>query len=99
MPLLGNPPRSDYHILISCGHLRPKSQLYNVSLRHPIPTFPLPLLPNEDQPLVDLNTILHDLYTRARFDLRLDYAQSQSPPAPALSEEDRNWVSTILEQP
>lgn len=95
MPLIGDPPRSHYQILVSCGHLRPKSQLYSFSVRQAIPTFPLPLLPHEEQPDIELNTILHDLYTRARFDLRLDY--SQSLPAPPLSEEDCDWINQLTE--
>jgi hypothetical protein len=43
--------------------------------------------------MVDLNTILHDLYTRARFDLRLDY--HQPPPAPVLSAGDAEWAAGL----
>ena len=58
------------------------------TLADPIPAFPLPLRHGEDEPIVDLNAILHALYDRARFDLRLDYSQ---PPVPPLAEADAAW--------
>jgi hypothetical protein len=92
MAVVGRAARSDYRILISRGHQRPRAQLYFFNLRQPIPQFPLPLLPHEAEPLIDLNTILHDLYRRARFDLRLDYTQ---PPVPPLFPEDADWAATL----
>lgn len=93
MPVLGQVVPSDYRILISRGHQRPKAQLYGFSLRQPIPQFPLPLLPHEKEPDVDLNAILHALYERARFDLRLDYGQQPLPP---LAERDITWASELI---
>lgn len=93
MPVVGRTISTDYGILISRGHQRPKAQLYGFSVRQPIPKFPLPLLPRESEPVIDLNTILHQLYTRARFDLRLDYTAEPYPP---LSEDDRSWANDII---
>jgi len=93
--VVGRPIHSDYRILISRGARRPRAQLYAFNLRQPIPQFPLPLLPKETEPLVDLDTILHELYQRARFDLRLDYIQ---PPVPPLSDEDAEWAKTLPPQ-
>ncbi len=84
---------SDYRILVSRGWTRRKAHLYAFSLRAPIPSFPLPLLPGDAEPLVPLNEILHALYTRARFDLRIDYTQ---PPTPPLPEEHDEWVNQLL---
>ncbi len=93
MPVVGSRLPSDYSILISRGHRRPKAQLYSFGVRTPIPTFPLPLLPGETEPDVYLNTILHDLYRRARFDLRLDYSGS---PVPPLTGADGEWAAALL---
>lgn len=93
MPVIGKPIRSDYRILVSRGSRRPHAQLYAFNLRHPIPQFPLPLLPGDVEPLVNLNDILHSLYERARFDLRLDYTQ---PPVPPLSDENAAWAHELL---
>jgi Protein of unknown function (DUF4058) len=63
-------------------------------VRQPIPTFPLPLLPGDAEPVTDLNTVLRALYDRARFDLRLDYTK---PPVPPLAEPDAAWARDLLD--
>ncbi len=93
MDIIGPPVQSDYRILISLGWRRPRAQLYTFNLRQPIPDFPLPLLPQDEQPLVHLNQVLHELYTRARFDLRLDYTV---PPVPPLAPDDVAWAAQLL---
>lgn len=95
MAVVGRAARSDYRILVSRGHQRPRAQLYLFSVRQPISQFPLPLLPGEAEPLVDLNAILYALYTRARFNLlnlRLDDTQ---PPLSPLSPADADWAATL----
>ena len=54
-------------------------------MQHLIPSVRLPLQPGDDEPLVDLNHLLHLLYDRAGYDLRINY---QSPTDPPLAEED-----------
>jgi hypothetical protein len=93
MPVIGPPVASDYRILVSRGSRRPHSQLYAWSLRQPIPTFVLPLLKGDAEPSVDLGAVVHALYDRARFDLRLDYTR---PPVPALAEGDVPWARSLL---
>lgn len=95
MQVVGRPVRSDYRILVSRGSRRPHAQLYTFNLRQSIPQVPLPLLPGDIEPLVDLNVILHSLYDRARFDLRLDYTQ---PPVPSLSDQDASWARELLKE-
>jgi hypothetical protein len=89
MPVVGPPVVSDYRMLVSRGSRRPRAQLYAWSLRQTIPTFILPLLKGDYEPTVDLGAVLHALYDRARFDLRLDYTQ---PPVPTFTAEDVAWT-------
>ena len=89
MPLARPTPPSDYRILISRGDRRPRARLYAFSVRHAIPSIPVPLLPGDDEPELDLNSVLHALYDRARYDLRLDYGK---PPVPPLPEADAAWA-------
>jgi hypothetical protein len=93
MPVIGAQVQSDYRILVSRGTQRPRAALIVFTLRQPIPTFTLPLLPGDDEPEVALNRILHVLYRRARFDLRLDYTQ---PPIPPLAEADATWAQELI---
>lgn len=96
MPVVGEVVESDYRILVSRAWQRPRAQLYPFNLQQPIPVFPLPLLRQDEAPEVDLGEILHALYERARFDLRLDYTQ---PPVPPLSDEDAAWAKQLLSFP
>lgn len=93
MPVISKQVQSDYRILVSRSWQRPRAQLYFFNLRQPIPSFTLPLQQGEVEPFLNLGPILHALYTRARFDLRLDYTQ---PPVPPLSPEDTAWANELL---
>ena len=93
MPVVGAQVQSDYRILVSRGTQRPRVSLIAFTLRQPIPTFTLPLLPGDDEPEVALNSILHALYRRARFDLRLDYTQLPIPP---FAEADVVWAQELI---
>lgn len=88
---------SNYHysILVSPAPLRPRAHFYPFTIRHPIPTFHLPLQQDDDWPVLDLNRILHDLYDRAGYDLRINY---RTEPVPVLAEEDALWLDTLLRQ-
>jgi hypothetical protein len=91
MPLIGAPVQSDYRILVSRGTRRPRAQLFAWSVRQPIPSFALPLLEGDREPVVDLGGVLHALYDGGRFDLRLDCTQ---PAVPPLGEADAAWASS-----
>lgn len=90
MPVFGPSLQADYRILVSRGRRRPRGQLYLFNLPDPIPAFPLPLQPGDDEPELDLGRVLHALYERARFDLRLDY---RLPPVPALVGDSAEWAA------
>lgn len=82
-----------YRILVSRGHRRPAADLYAFGLPEPLPTIPIPLLKGDAEPVVDLQAILNNIYTRARFDLSIDYAQ---PLKPSLSEAEDTWIQGVL---
>ncbi|MCA9965572.1 MAG: DUF4058 family protein [Anaerolineales bacterium] len=84
---------SDYRILVNRGWKRNKASLYVFNLPAAIPAFPLPLQQHEAEPLIPLNDVVHDLYSRARFDLRIDYNE---PPPPPLTDKQATWVRKIL---
>ena len=84
---------ADYRIFIRRRELDRKAHLYAFTVQQPIPTFPLPLLPDDHEPLVDLGAILHDLYDRARYRLVIDYSK---PPIPPLDEASAAWAGDYL---
>jgi len=92
MPARGAAVSCDYRILVSRPHRRPKADLIAFGVRDPIPKFPLPLRRGEEEPMVDLGRVLHALYDRASYDLRIDYPREAVPPLPA---PDAEWASGL----
>lgn len=82
-----------YSILVSPAPLRPRAHFYPFTVREAIPAFHLPLQDNDDWPWIDLNALLHDLYDRAAYDLRIDY---RSEPLPPFEGADAQWVYGLL---
>jgi hypothetical protein len=64
-------------------------------VRQPIPVFPLPLKKNEQGPEVDIGRLLHALYERASYDLRIDYKREPEPP---LAPQDAGWADELLRE-
>lgn len=85
--------RSDYRILVSRSNDRPEAELYPFNLRDPIPVFPLPLLPGDNEPSVNLYEVLKEVYEEAALNLVIDYSQQ---PVPSVTEENFQWIQTLL---
>jgi Protein of unknown function (DUF4058) len=85
----------NYRILVSRSERRPKADLYAFNLQNAIPLFSLPLREDDVEPLVDLQTLLNELYDRASYDLVIDYSKEA---VPALSENDAVWADLVLRQ-
>jgi len=88
-----DPAQKPYSILVSASIERPDAELYEFDLKMAIPTFPVPLHPQELIPTVNLQQVFNDVYDRARFDLMIDYEQ---PVQPKLSSEEAAWVKSVL---
>jgi len=95
MPFQGVSAVDHYRILVSRSEKRSQADLYTFSVREPIPRFSLPLRAGDDEPPVDLNTLLHSLYERAAYDLSIDYTLDPIPP---LEGEDAVWAEQFLRE-
>jgi hypothetical protein len=93
MLMFGDGHGAHYRILISREWCRPRADLLLFTVRQPIPDFPLPLQRGEEEPLVPLNALLHELYDRAGYDLRLNYRGAPEPP---LEGDDAAWADALL---
>lgn len=87
--------QSDYRILVSRASKRPKADLYAFNLPNIIPFYPLPLRESDSEPLLDLQTLINELYDEGNYDLVIDYTQEPLPP---LSQENAAWVNEVLKQ-
>lgn len=84
---------SHYRILVSRSHQRPHGDVYFFGVREPIPDIPVPLRPGETEPILELNTMLHELYDILNFDLVIDYTED---PQPLFEGQDAEWVDELL---
>jgi hypothetical protein len=71
---------SHYRILVSRATTRPIADLYAFNLGDRIPNIPIPLQPEDAEPLLDLQTILNNLYEQLGYGYFIDY--TQAPPEP-----------------
>jgi len=94
LPIAEN-SRSNYRILISRSHTRPIADLYPFDLTEAIPAFPIPLQPEDEEPLVDLSALLKEVYERSGYDYFIDY---QRDPLQPLSEADLTWIDALLRE-
>lgn len=93
MRVLGHGNPGDYRIVVSRSWHRPRADVYPFGVRDRIPDIPIPLRVDEEEPVLALNQIVHDLYDRAGYDLAVDYRQ---PPIPPLAAEDATWAAQLL---
>lgn len=85
---------SDYRIVVSRADQRPQALLLPFTVRQSIPPFTLPLYPVDPEPTVDLNDLLHALYDRGGYDMRLNY---RGDPEPPLAPADAAWATELLQ--
>jgi len=95
MTMRGDGRQTHYRILISRSFDRPRADLLPFDVQHPIPDFSLPLLRRGEELTVALNPLVHALYDRAGYDLRIDYRADLEPP---LEGDDAAWADALLRE-
>jgi hypothetical protein len=93
--LQGTPPPAPYYIYLSRAERRPYTQVWALSLREPLPTVPVPLLPPDADVPLHLQQAVDDCFALVGYETLLDY--TTPPPPPALSAEDAAWVGAVLQ--
>jgi Protein of unknown function (DUF4058) len=90
---MGEPlPAGDYYALVSRAERRPDCEVYAWTVRDRLPAIPIPLLPPEDDVVVDLGGVFATAYTRGRYARLIDYATS---PSILRNPDDRAWAEKI----
>jgi hypothetical protein len=88
LPVFGMPP-GDYFAIVSRAYRRPKADVFHWTIRHPLPTIPIPLKKGEREAPLDLQQVFTTVYDRARYQLSLNYAAALSVP---MNEDDTIWM-------
>ena len=96
MPFDDPLPPAHYLAMVCKAGERPRSSVWPISVRQPLPTLPIPLLSPDPPVPLELGQALRTAYERARYDLRVNYRQ---PPVPPLSSADAAWAEALLESP
>lgn len=94
MAMQGAQTVSPYRILVSRSNDHPRANLYPVMLNQPLPNLPIPLKAGDPEPIVELQTVLNQVYDRARYSSRINYTQPLPPPM--LSDADHQWIEALL---
>lgn len=66
-----------------------------IAIGQKIPKFLLPLQLGDREPLVDLQSLLLEVYEQAGFDLTIDY---NLEPLPSLPQPDKVWADVLLKE-
>ncbi len=95
MPIVDNNTQSQYRILVCRGNSRPNADLYAFNLPDVIPCFSLPLRAGDNEPVLDLQSLLNNVYDVYAYDLVVNY---NDEPVPQLSKSDAVWMDALLRQ-
>jgi hypothetical protein len=96
MPFDDPLPPAYYLVMVCRAGERPHSSVWSISVRQALPTIPIPLLAPDPPVPLDLGQALRTAYTRARYDLRVDY---RKPPVPPLAPADATWAAALIGDP
>ena len=95
IPLEGHLPPAPYYIYLSRFTRRPKTEVWAVSLRDPLPVVPVPLLPPDEDVPLDLQTAVNNCFSLVGYQRLLNYREL--PPPPSFSEADTAWIAEQLQ--
>jgi Protein of unknown function (DUF4058) len=71
-----------------------RTDVWALSLEDELPKIPVPLLPPDEDVILDLQTLFTTCYDEAGYDLSIDY--KETPPPPELSENDKRFLKQLL---
>jgi hypothetical protein len=86
-------PQAHYYAFVSRADRRPYCQVYSWTVRHKLPTIPIPLRAPTPDASADLAHAFELAYQRGRYGRLVRYAEP--PPPPAFSPEDADWVTSV----
>ncbi len=91
-PPIENLPTCHYCIMVSRAEIRPRAELWPLSLQDRLPTIPIPLRPPDPDVALDVQELLHQIYDRARYQTYV----YDGEPEPSLSQEEADWARQFV---
>lgn len=93
VPMVGELPDTPYFVFLSRSDNRPITQIWAIRLQDTLPIVPIPLLPEDDDVPLDLQSAFNEVYDGLGFDYWIDY--SSAPDVP-LKRKYRKQVAELL---
>ena len=94
VPMRESLPHAPYFLFLSREQRRPLTDVWAIALDQPLPRIGVPLLPGDEDVVLDLQAALIDVYDSIGYDLLLDY--SELPDVP-LTDEAADWARRQIE--
>ena len=86
-------PSAPYFVFLSRADERPMTETWPIQLNEALPIIPIPLLPESDDVLLDLQEAFTTGYDNSNYDLIIDYGQQ---PEISLPDAETGWLETCL---
>jgi hypothetical protein len=95
---MGRPssPGGDYYVLVSRSKEFPGVDVWQFTVRDPIPPIPVPLKERDGDVALRIQKLFEELYDINRYAKRIDYSV---PPVPPLRSTDAAWAAELLKKP
>ncbi len=87
-------PKAPYFLFLSRVQKRPLTDVWTIALDQPLPRIGVPLLPGDDDVVLDLQAAFTDVYDSIGYDLLLNY---DDPPEIKLAGEAAEWARQLIE--
>ncbi len=91
IPLAGELPPGEYYAYLTRAEKSRLTDVWSITLRDRLPILPVPLLPPDEDVLLDLQAAVTGCFDLVRYERLLDY--TVPPPPPPLRDEDVIWVA------
>lgn len=86
-------PDAPYFAFLSRFTRRPYTEMWAIQLDEPLPTLPVPLLPDDADVPLPLDALLQQTYRRLRLDAEINYHE---PPLDPLTDTQRAYINDLL---
>ena len=87
----------DYSVAVSRVDRRPIADWWLIDLTQPLPTVPVPLRRGDAEIMLNLQSVLHEVYDRGGYRRAMNY--EQPPPLPELPPAQSEWLQSCLRVP
>lgn len=86
-------PATDYCAFVCRAFRRPRAEVYEWALQQPLPRIPIPLLPGDEDAILDLQRAIVSVYDRAGYDYALQYNE---PLGSGFRPDQESWLRQVL---